>query len=111
MTRSRIVLVVLVLALLFASGALWAWYRHEDPVENAVREDLLREGEEVDRVSCDRDHDTRLGEQRVVFYSCTPHGGREDGKVRCVAMVGDRFLTPAEAQRLPMGVAICRDQG
>lgn len=111
MTRPRLVAVALVLALLFAGGATWAWYRHENRVERAVHEDLLREGQEVDRVTCERDHTTRLGEQSVGFYRCTPHGGAEDGMVRCVAMVGDRFLTPAEAQRLPLGVTSCRDQG
>ena len=109
--QAALVAVGIVLALLFAGGAMWAWYRQEDPVETAVREDLLREGQEVDRVSCDRDHTARLGEQSVVFYRCTPHGGPEDGIVQCVAMVGDRFLTPAEAQQLPIGVAACRDQG
>jgi hypothetical protein len=109
-TRPRIVAVALVLALLFAGGATWAWYRQESPVERAVHEDLLREGQEVDRVSCDRDHTSRLGEQSVAFYRCTPHGGEEDGVVRCIAMVGHRFLTPAEAQKLPIGVGVCRDQ-
>lgn len=111
MTRPRIAALALVLALLFAGGATWAWYRHETPAEQAVHADLLREGHEVDRVSCDLDHATRLAQLSVDFYRCTPHGGDEDGMVRCVAMVGARFLTPAEAQRLPTGVGICQNQG
>ncbi len=109
MTRRYVFAVALVLALLFAGGVTWAWYRQEDPVERAVRQELVREGRAVDRVSCDRDHASRLGELNVAFYRCTLHGGGEDGVVRCVAMVGDRFLSPAEAQKLPIGAGICRE--
>ena len=111
MSRRRIVAVALLLALLFAGGATWAWHQREDAVERAVREDLLRDGQEVDQVSCEQDHTTTLGQRTVAFYRCLLRGGQEDGMVRCVAMVGDRFLTSAEAQKLPIGVGICRNQG
>ncbi|HLM33872.1 MAG TPA: hypothetical protein VK285_07350 [Gaiellaceae bacterium] len=111
MTRPRIVAVALVLALLFAAGATWAWYRHEDPAERAVHEDLVRKGQEVDWVSCDDDHTWRLGEKLVIFYRCVPHGGDEDGVDVCVALVEGRFLTPEEARKLPIGASACKDQG
>jgi hypothetical protein len=110
-TRPRIVAIALVLALLFAGGATWAWYRHEDPAERAVHEDLLREGQEVDWVSCDADHTWSLGEKRVTFYRCIPHGGAEDGQPRCVALVDGRFLTPEEARRIPIEAGLCKGQG
>lgn len=111
MTRLRIVAIALVLALLFAGGATWAWYRHEDPAERAVHEDLLRQGQLVDWVSCDEDHTWRLGEKLVTFYRCIPHGGEEDGSVVCVALVDGRFLTPNEARKIPIGAGLCKDTG
>jgi hypothetical protein len=110
-TRPRIVAVALFLALLFAGGATWAWYRHEDPAERAVHQDLVRQGQEVDWVSCDDDHTWRLGEKLVTFYRCVPHGGDEDGVHVCVALVDGRFLTPEEARKIPIGAGFCKDQG
>ncbi len=110
MPRRSIAAIALVVALLFAGGAMWAWYRHEDPAERAVHEELLREGQEVDRVSCDADHTWRLGEQLVTFYGCIPHGGPEDGVLRCVALVDGRFLTPDEARKIPIGAGLCKEQ-
>jgi hypothetical protein len=111
LTKRRIAVLGLVLALLFVGGATWAWYRHETPAERAVHQDLVREGQQVDRVSCDADHTWRLGEKVVAFYTCVPHGGAEDGVPRCVALIGSRFLTPAESRRLPIGAGFCMNQG
>jgi hypothetical protein len=111
MTRRSIAAVAIVLALLFAGGATWAWFRHEDPAERAVHEEILREGQEVDRVSCDADHTWRLGEKLVTFYRCIPHGGAEDGLLRCVALIDGRFLTPEEARRIPIGADLCKNSG
>jgi hypothetical protein len=110
-TKPRLVAIALVLALLFAGGAMWAWYRHEDAAERAVHEDLLRKGQEVDWVSCDDDHTWRLGEKLVTFYRCVPHGGEEDGLLVCVALVDGRFLTPNEARKIPIGAGSCKGQG
>ena len=57
------------------------------------------------------DHTWRLGEQLVTFYRCIPHGGPEDGLLRCVALVDGRFLTPAEARKIPIGAGLCKEQG
>ncbi len=104
-------MVAFVLAVLFAGGATWAWYRQEDSAERAVREELLREGQKVDRVSCDADHTWRLGNELVTFYRCIPHGGPQDGVQRCVALVDGRFLTPEEARKIPTGAGLCKKQG
>ncbi len=111
MTRPRIAAVVLVLALLFAGGATWAWHQREDAVERLVHRDLDRRGAQgVDRVSCEDDRTWRLGEKLVTFYRCIPHGGAEDGVLRCVALVDGRFLTPEEARKIPTGAGFCEDQ-
>ena len=111
MTRPRIVAVAVVLLLIFAGGAIWAWHQRENAVERLVHRDLDRTGAQgVDRVSCEKDHTWRLGEKLVTFYSCVQHGGDEDGALRCVALVDGRFVTSEEARKIPIGASHCNDQ-
>jgi hypothetical protein len=111
-TRRRVVAVALMLALLFAAGATWAWHQREDAVERIVHRDLERRGgSDVDRISCAADHTWRLGEKLVTFYRCTSYGGEEDGVLTCVALVDGRFITPEEARRIPIGAGVCKNQG
>jgi hypothetical protein len=93
------------------AGTLYAWCRHEDSVERAVRRNLGRVGVSAHWVSCTEDHDARIGSAVVIFYRCYPHGGQEDGVEVCSPFIGGRPLTEAEARHISIETGACRNQG